>query len=108
MLLWSLEYIKVSIKEYIRTIEILYIEGRPNVRGSAYHTHGISILIYKIMKPNLKEISHILKDNFNFVARTKKYLKMGKVLRVADIKILYSNISQNLIENHDWIGWKTD
>ena len=54
-----------------------------------YHTHEILILTQKIMKPNLKEISHILKDTFDFVERTEKDLEIGTVgVGVADIKSL--------------------
>ena len=34
---------------YIKITEILDIEGRPIVAGSIYYTHGVSILIHKIM-----------------------------------------------------------
>ena len=43
--------------------------------GSAYHTHGTSILIHKMMEPSLKKISHTLKDNFDFVERKEKTCK---------------------------------
>ena len=42
--------------------------------GSAY-THGTSILIHKMMEPSPKEISHTLKDNFDFVERKEKTQK---------------------------------
>ena len=40
----------------VKINEILDIEGRRIVAGSAYYTHGISIFIHKIMEPSLKEI----------------------------------------------------
>ena len=76
--------------------EILDIEGKFSVAGSAYHTHGISILIHQIMEPSLKEMSHIPKDTFDFVEWTEKDLKIGSVLGAADIKSLYTNISHDL------------
>ena len=51
--------------------EILDIEGRPIVAGSAYHAHEISILTDKIMEPILKEILHIRKDTFDFAEKQK-------------------------------------
>ena len=30
--------------------------------GPSYSTHGISILVHKIMEPSLREISHILNN----------------------------------------------
>ena len=44
------------------------------------------------METNLQEISHTLKDTFDFVKRTEKDLEMGAALRVAYIKRLYTNI----------------
>ena len=38
------------------------------------------------MEPSPKEISHILKDTFDFVARTEKDSEIGTVLGFADIK----------------------
>ena len=63
---------------------------------SAYHTQGISIFIHKIVEPNLRESSHTLKSTFDFAETTEKYLEIGSVLGVADIKSLYTNISYNL------------
>ena len=62
--------------EYIQINKILDIEGRPIVAGSAYYTHGISIL-HKIMESSLKEISRIIKDTFSFDERTEKDLEIG-------------------------------
>ena len=62
-------------------------DGRTIVAGSAYYTHGMSVLILKLME--LKEISHILKNVFDFVERTEKDLDIGTALRVADIKSFY-------------------
>ena len=59
--------------QYVKISKILDIERRPIVAGSAYHTHGISILIHKIVEPSLKEISHIIKDTSDFVERTKRF-----------------------------------
>ena len=59
---------------------------------SVYHTHGISIRIHKIMKSSLKEISHTLKDAFDFVEKTEEDLEIGTVLGVVDIKSCYTNI----------------
>ena len=42
-----------NLLDYIKINEILDIEGRPIVAGSAYYTHGISTLIHKIMEPSL-------------------------------------------------------
>ena len=42
--------------EYMKISEMLDIEGKFIVAGSAYHTHGILTLIHKIMEPSLKEI----------------------------------------------------
>ena len=63
---------------------------------SVYHTHGISIRIHKIMKSSLKEISHTLKDAFDFVEKTEEDLEIGTVLGVVDIKSCYTNISSDL------------
>ena len=63
--------------EYIQISKMLDIEGQPIVSGSAYYTHGISILIHKIMEPRLKEISHIIKVTFSFVEGTEKDLEIG-------------------------------
>ena len=41
-------------------------------------------------------MSHILKDTFDFVERTKKDLEMGTVHGVADIKSFYTNTSHDL------------
>ena len=41
------EIIAQNLLEYVTISGILDIEGRPIVGGSAYHTHGISILIHK-------------------------------------------------------------
>ena len=54
------------------------------------------LLIRKIIEPSLKEMSHILKDTFDFVERTKKDLEMGTVHGVADIKSFYTNTSHDL------------
>ena len=90
------EIISENPMEYLSINEDLDIEGRPIVAGSAYNTHGISILIHKIMESSLKHISHILQDTFDFVERAEKKLKIGTVLGVADIKSLYTNISHEL------------
>ena len=82
--------------EYIKVEEKLIIEGRPIVRGCAYYTHGISTIIHKIMEPCLNEISHILKDTFDFTDRANSCFDVGTVLGVADIKSLYTNISHDL------------
>lgn len=55
--------------------------------GSAFHTHGTSILICILIELSLKEISHIPKDTFNFVERREKDLEIGTVLGVAGLKI---------------------
>ena len=56
--------------------------------------HMMSILTHKIMESNLKQISHILQDNFDFIERTEK--EIGTVLGFADIRSLYRNISHDL------------
>ena len=81
--------------EYIKVEEKLIIEGRPLVGG--WYTYGISTMIHKIMEPCLNEISHILKDTFDFTDRTNSCFDVGTVLGVADIKILYTNISHDLV-----------
>ena len=48
------------------------------------------------MEPCLNEISHILKDTFDFTDRTNRCFDVGTVLGVADIKSLYTNISHDL------------
>ena len=90
------EIITQNSIQYIKISEIVDVEGRTIVAGSAYCTHGISILIHKIMEPSLKEISHMLKDTFDFVERAEKDLEIGTVLRVVDIKSLHTNISHGL------------
>ena len=50
------EIISENPMEYLSINEDLDIEGRPIVAGSAYYTHGISILIHKIMESSLKHI----------------------------------------------------
>ena len=82
--------------EYIKVEEKLIIEGRPIVGGCVYYTHGISTMIHKIMEPCLNEISHILKDTFDFTDRANSCFDVGTVLGVADIKSLYTNISHDL------------
>ena len=82
--------------EYIKVEEKLTIEGRPIVGGCAYYTHGISTMIHKIMEPCLNEISHILKDTFDFTDRTNSCFDVGTDVGVADIKRLYTNISHDL------------
>ena len=69
------EIIAQNPLKYMKISEILDIEGRPIVAGSAYHAHEISILTDKIMEPILKEILHILKDTFDF-AEKQKYKKI--------------------------------
>ena len=48
------------------------------------------------MEPSLKEISHILKDAFDFIERTENNLEIRTFLGVANIKSLYTNISDDL------------
>ena len=48
------------------------------------------------MEPCLNEISHILKDTFDFTDRANSCFDAGNVLGVADIKSLYTNISHDL------------
>ena len=58
------------------------------------------------MELTLKKISHILKDIFDFVQRTEKYLEIGTVLRVSDFKSLWKNILHELRLKtlNYWIG----
>lgn len=49
------------------------------------------------METSLMEISHILKDTFDFAEKNrKKFLEIRSVLGVNDIKSLYTNISLDL------------
>ena len=48
------------------------------------------------MEPSLKKISRILIHTCDFVKSIEKDLKIGTVLRVANTKSLYTNISYDL------------
>ena len=50
------------------------------------------LLIRKIIEPSLKEMSHILKDTFDFVERTNKDSEIGIAPGVADIKKVFTQI----------------
>ena len=81
------EIIAQSPLLYVEITEILDMNGRSIVTGSAYHTHAMLILIHKIMGPSLQ---------VNFYKSTEKDLEIGIFLRAADIKSLYTNISRDL------------
>lgn len=85
-----------SNAEFISVGTEVLLEGRPIVAGCAYYTHGISMILHKILEPSMHFIPQILKDTFDFVNKNSSELPIGTVIGVADIKGLYTNIRHDL------------